>query len=192
MSAPYSAHVIVRRALAISAIAVLALCGPSTADAQSLTIVALGASNTHGMGRGATNMGVPRDQAFPAQLERMLRAKGVSARVINAGVAGDTTGGMLARLDSAVPSGTGVLILQPGGNDARRGVPDASRSANIAEIKRRMGTREIPVIMLDRFGAGIGPYRLADGQHFSAEGHAAVAARLVPQVLAAAGGRRRQ
>ncbi|MEH2513644.1 lysophospholipase L1-like esterase [Nitrobacteraceae bacterium AZCC 1564] len=34
----------------------------------------------------------------------MLRARGLDVNVINAGISGDTTGGMLARLDSAVPS----------------------------------------------------------------------------------------
>jgi acyl-CoA thioesterase I len=134
------------------------------------------------MGRGRTNMGVPRDQAYPAQLERLLRQRGTNARVVNAGVAGDTTGGMLARLDSAVPSGTSLLILQPGGNDARRGA-GGNEGANVAEIKRRMQARGIPVIVLHPFGAGLGAFRLADGQHFSGEGHAVVAARLLPQVL---------
>src|SRR3712207_3463798 len=91
----------------ICAVACFALTDPARAQ----TIVALGASNTEGMGRGRTNLGVPREQAYPAQLERLLRARGVNAPVINAGIAGDTTAGMLARLDAAVPSGTRVLIL---------------------------------------------------------------------------------
>jgi acyl-CoA thioesterase-1 len=36
----------------------------------------------------------------------MLRAKGINVEVVNAGINGDTTEGMLDRLDSAVPSGT--------------------------------------------------------------------------------------
>lgn len=155
------------------------------AYAQSLHVVALGASNTSGKGRGATNMGVPRSQAYPAQLQRLLRTRGYNVRVTNAGIVGDTTAGMLARLDRAAPAGTNVVILQPGGNDARRGHSPASRAANIAEIQRRLAWRRIAFIVLERFGAGIGQYRLADGQHFSAEGHAAVAARLLPQVISA-------
>jgi acyl-CoA thioesterase-1 len=159
----------------------------ASAEAQTLRIVALGASNTEGMGRGRTNMGVPRSQAYPAQLERLLRARGYDAQVVNAGVAGDTTGGMLARLATAVPAGTRIVILQPGGNDARRGIDGSTRAANIAAIRRQLAARNIRVIMLERFGAGIGQHRLADGQHFSASGHAAVASRLLPQVIAAAG-----
>ena len=66
------------------------------AGAAAATVVALGASNTFGKG-------VARNQSYPAQLEALLRARGFSARVINAGINGDTTAGMLARLDRAVP-----------------------------------------------------------------------------------------
>ena len=175
-------------------ISLLLFCGlacvsiAGTARAQTVTIVALGASNTEGKGRGATNMGVPREQAYPAQLERLLRQRGINARVINAGIAGDTTGGMLARLDSAVPSGTSLVILQPGGNDARRGASPGERTANIAEIRRRLQVRGIPVIMLDRLGT-FRQWLLPDGQHYSVEGHAAIAAHLLPPVMAALGRR---
>jgi acyl-CoA thioesterase-1 len=86
---------------------------------------------------------------------------------------------------ASLPNGTSLPILQPGGNDVRRGA-GGNEGANVAEIKRRMQARGIPVIVLQSFGAGLGPYRLADGQHFSSEGHAAVAAKLLPQVLRAA------
>ena len=66
----------------------------SASRAASVNIVALGASNTAGKGVGS-------GEAFPAQLEAMLRAKGYDAHVTNAGVSGDTTAGMLARLNSS-------------------------------------------------------------------------------------------
>ena len=50
-------------------------------------IVALGASSTAGYGVGAS-------AAYPAQLEAILRARGRPMSVTNAGVSGDTTGGM--------------------------------------------------------------------------------------------------
>ncbi len=53
----------------------------------------------------------------------MLRAKGYQASVANAGISGDTTMGMLQRLDAAVPDGTELVILAifPY-NDADKGV----------------------------------------------------------------------
>ena len=89
----------------------LTFTGISTGNAQ---IVALGASNTAGYGVGASS-------AYPAQLEQILSAKGRPMSVTNAGISGDTTGGMLARLSSAVPAGTKIVILQIGGNDASWG-----------------------------------------------------------------------
>lgn len=162
----------------------------SKADAQQVSIVALGASNTYGKGRGKTPGGVEPGRAYPAQLQAMLKAKGIDARVRNAGVPGDTTGGMLARLNSAVPSGTQVVILQPGGNDERRGIGAGQRAANIAEMQRRLQARGVKVIVLERIRS-LTPQasRDPDGQHFDARGHAAVASHLVPQVIAAIGKR---
>ncbi len=148
--------------------------GPTVA--ASATVVALGASHTAGKG-------LSRSQAFPAQLESMLRANGHDVRVVNAGISGDTTGGMLGRLERATPAGTRVVILQPGGNDARKG---GDRGANIAEIERRLGARGIPVIMLEN-GSFHGLPKQPDGQHLTPEGYHAIAERLLPQVTSALG-----
>ena len=80
-----------------------------SAYAQSIRIVALGDSNTAGFG-------VARQEAFPAQLETLLRTTGYDAQVLSAGISGDTTSGMLARLDSAAPPGTQIVIVQGGYN----------------------------------------------------------------------------
>ena len=157
----------------------------SAAEAAQVTIVALGASNTYGQGRGRTNGGVPPSQAWPAQLQALLHARGLDATVKNEGVPGDTTGGMLGRLNSAVPDGTKLVILQPGGNDNRRG-QGAARAGNIAEIKSRLAARHIKVIVLGHLGQIAGKAtRDPDGQHFNAQGHAAIARSLVPRVMGA-------
>jgi acyl-CoA thioesterase I len=173
------------RARLMAAAFLVFLAGASGANAESLNIVALGASNTAGMGKGNHPGGVPRGQAFPAQLEAMLRAKGIDAHVRNAGIAGDSTAGMLRRMDSAVPNGTRIVILQTGGNDAREG---GDTSANTAQITSKLEARGIKVILLDRPSAyAPASTRDPDGEHYNAQGHAAIAAGLLPQVLAAAG-----
>lgn len=148
------------------------------APANAATIVALGASNTFGKG-------VARSEAYPSQLEVILRAKGLPVRVINAGVNGDTTGGMLNRLDSAVPAGTSVVILQPGGNDQRKGA-GADRAANIAEIQRRLTARGIKVIMLENSMLRGLPHQ-PDGEHLTAEGYRMLAAAVAREVESAIG-----
>jgi len=147
-------------------------------QAAAVRIVALGASNTYGKG-------VERAQAYPAQLEALLRARGHAAEVINAGINGDTTAGMLARIDAAVPSGTSIVILQPGGNDRRKGEGSAT-AGNVATIEAKLRARGIRVIMLpNEMFRGL-PHQ-ADGQHLTPEGYRRLAAALLPGVTAAMG-----
>src|SRR5262249_50350177 len=70
--------------------------GPApAAESGPLKILALGDSLTSGYG-------LPQDQGFVPQLQKALAAAGIEARVINAGVGGDTSAGGLARLDWAL------------------------------------------------------------------------------------------
>jgi acyl-CoA thioesterase I len=162
--------------LLAAALAIVAMAGP--ARAASVTIVALGASNTYGKGVG-------RDETYPEQLEAMLHGKGIDARVVNAGINGDTTGGMLDRLDSAVPDGTRLVILQPGGNDERKGV-GADRAHNIALIQSKLAGRGIKVIVSESAMLRGLPFQ-PDRQHLTPAGYRMLAAALLPRVQAAIG-----
>jgi acyl-CoA thioesterase I len=156
----------------LECVAFLAVLILGVVSADAATIVALGASNTYGKG-------VARGQAYPAQLEAILRAKGSNVRVVNAGINGDTTEGMLERLDRAVPNGTSAVILQPGGNDRRKGRPDRT-----ADIQSRLSARGIPVIMLAN-GMLRGLPHQPDGQHLTPEGYHMLAESLASQVAGA-------
>ena len=94
---------------------------------------------------------------------------------------------MLGRLDRAVPPGTSVVILQPGGNDARKGV-GADRTANIAAVESRLAARGIKVIMLGNAMLHGLPHQ-PDGEHLTPEGYRMLAESLLPQVESALGGR---
>jgi acyl-CoA thioesterase I len=147
--------------------------GAAASNSASAQIVALGASNTQGRG-------VSSSEAFPAQLENMLRAKGSNLHVINAGISGDTTSGMLSRLSSSVPEGTKVVIVQYGGNDNRKAVDPAVRQANIAGIEQQLRARGIKVVRADglvRSALRSGMVQ-TDGQHLTAAGHQRVASAL--------------
>ena len=156
--------------------AVVALgAGPS--QARPLNIVAIGASNTSGLGVGEQN-------AYPAVLERLLRQKGIDAHVTNAGVLGDVTAGMRNRLDAAVPRGTDIVILQPGGNDLRFFGSKEARSANIAAMVQHLHARGVRVIVYDPDPVPRDFYQW-DGIHFNAAAHAKIAATLAGQITAA-------
>jgi len=152
------------------------LCAATAANGQ---VVALGASNTAGKG-------VSSQDAYPAQLEAMLREKGFAVTVANAGVSGDTTAGMLTRLDSAVPQGTRVVILQPGGND--RGV-----ASSVPQILARVHAKGIKVVMVENsmIAAIPAPMHQPDRIHLTAEGYHLLAVRLLPRVASALGSSRR-
>lgn len=164
--------VIALRALAVAA--VLSLASP--AMAATLNIVAIGASNTTGFGVGEAN-------AYPALLQALLRKKGINANVTNAGVNGDVTSGMLRRIDGAVPKGTDLVILQPGGNDLRFFGTKEARAANIGAMVARLKARHIRVIVYDPNPVPPDFYQW-DHIHFNAAAHAKIAATLAAQISA--------
>jgi acyl-CoA thioesterase-1 len=90
---------------------------------------------------------------------------------------------MLRRIDPAVPDGTHVAVLQPGGNDLRFFGTIEQRTANIAAIERRLRDRGIRLVIYDPVFPP--SYFTFDGIHFTAEAHSEIADRLVPMVLAA-------
>jgi acyl-CoA thioesterase-1 len=155
-------------------IPLLTFAGMTNADAQ---IVALGASSTAGYGVGASS-------AYPAQLEQILRARGRPMSVSNAGISGDTTGGMLARLSRAVPAGTKIVILQIAGNDAMKGMSLTNAQANRAEIRRQLHARGIRTIEADGYvqSAVRSGLKQADGIHMTAEGHRRVAQQIAASI----------
>lgn len=170
-----------RRRLLLFALLGLPLVALDAANLAHAQVVAFGASNT--AGTGPSGGGVMKPEAFPAQLEKLLRARGLGVMVKNAGVPGITTAMMLASLDSAVDSGTKVVIINPGvPNDIRRGGSLRDAQRNVAEMSRRLKTRGIKVIVLRTSSF---PADTREGEHYNAKGHAIVAAKLLPQVMAA-------
>ncbi len=73
-------------------------------------------------------------EAFPAQLERSLKAHGRAVEVINASVSGDTTANGLDRLRWSLPKQVDAVILELGANDALRGLDPGRARANLDKI----------------------------------------------------------
>lgn len=172
------------RAATLAAVAILSMLptivlAPAGAQ-EPYRIVALGASNTAGRGVGAR-------AAWPAQLEALLHARGYRMQVINAGISGDDTSGMLARLDQAIPEGTRLVLLdKTDTNDRRRGI-DTAR--NVTAIVAHLKARNIRTIVLPSLHALSGGRLQGDGIHITADGHATIAARLASRVAQAIGRR---
>jgi acyl-CoA thioesterase-1 len=130
--------------------ALFALLAGALAQAEPVQIVAFGDSNTAGFR-------VLEKNAYPAQLERALRAKGHDVRVLNSGVSGNTSSMGLARIEKAVPPGTQIAIVYFGRNDLRWGVEPAKFRANIEAIVKRLRARGIEVLLI-----GLRTFSLAD------------------------------
>jgi acyl-CoA thioesterase-1 len=69
---------------------VLSAAASATAGAETINIVAFGDSGVFGSGQGRTPGGVSVAEAYPAKLERTLRARGWDVAVSNQGVRGAT------------------------------------------------------------------------------------------------------
>jgi acyl-CoA thioesterase I len=92
--------------------------------------------------------GLPPEQAFPARLEAWLHQKGIEARVVNAGVSGDTTASGLALLNWELADKPDLVILALGGNDALRGIdPDTVRT-NLDKMIQKAETSGAKVLLL--------------------------------------------
>ena len=112
----------------------------SAADGRIRTIMAFGDSLTSGYG-------LPPADAFPVKLEAALRARGHAVRVINAGVAGDTTAGGRARLAWMLADKPDAVILELGANDGLRGLDPAETLANLRAIMEQLKAADLPVLL---------------------------------------------
>lgn len=104
------------------------------------TIVAFGDSYFSGYGLDPTN-------SFPAQFEKALRSRGHKARVINAGVPGETIADGLVRLDRTLASKPDLIILELGANDAEQGLDPAVSEANLDIMLRRIQAAHVRVLL---------------------------------------------
>jgi hypothetical protein len=168
-------------------VAVTAIFSTATAFAE-VRIVAVGTS-------GIWGAGVLQSEAYPAQLERALRAKGHQVTVTNQGIHGDiTTDGLLARLDGAVPSDTDIVILQIGSHDQFHGVSLEVTAANTRTMVERFRAKGIEVYVLEKMQRSIwnrvdlhveSPPRLdVMHWHLTPAGYAIVVRRTLPAIEA--------
>jgi acyl-CoA thioesterase-1 len=127
-------------AFALSATTLALPVSAQTPAARPVKMVVLGDSLSAGLG-------LVGSAAFPARLQKALKAKGIDVDMSNAGVSGDTTSGGRDRLDWSVPEGTEAVILELGANDALRGVDPKVTRAALQDILTRLQARKIAVLL---------------------------------------------
>jgi len=105
-----------------------------------VTILALGTSLTQGYG-------LPPGTEFPVQLQAALKKRGIDARVINAGVSGDTSAGGLSRLDWSLADHPDAVIIELGSNDMLRGIAPSETEKNLSAILKKLKAAHVRVLL---------------------------------------------
>ena len=91
-----------------------------------------------------------QQEGFAPALERGLAQRGVTARVFNAGVSGDTTAAGLARLAftlDGLDRKPTLVLVGLGGNDMLRGLSPQQTRENLDAILAELKRREMPVML---------------------------------------------
>ena len=132
---------------------------PTPGDSRR-TLLFLGTSLTAGLG-------LDPDSAYPQQIQRKIDANGLPYQVVNAGVSGETSAGLLRRLDWVLRQPAAVIVVETGANDGLRGLPVNATRATIADVLSRI-RREQPAasVLLVQMEA---PPNL--GQEYTSEFH---------------------
>lgn len=96
-------------------------------------------------------LGVGKENSYPAQLETALRNDGVNARIVNAGVSGDTSAAGRQRLaftlDTQKPA-PDLVLLELGANDMLRALNPSETRANLEAMLDELAKRDIPVLLM--------------------------------------------
>lgn len=90
-------------------------------------------------------------EGYPERLERALRQQGINARVIDAGVSGDTSAAGRQRLGFVLDQQAekpDLVLLELGGNDMLRGIQPADTRTNFEEMLEELQSRGIPVLLM--------------------------------------------
>jgi acyl-CoA thioesterase-1 len=83
-------------------------------------------------------LGLEPDSAYPQLIARKLDSLRLPYDAVNAGVSGETSAGLLRRIDWLLREPFDVMVLETGANDGLRGAPVATVRANIQRIVDRI------------------------------------------------------
>lgn len=100
--------------------------------------------------------GVKSDESFPAKLEKALVTQGIGAKVVNAGVSGNTTAAAASRLAftlEGLERKPDLAMISLGGNDMLRGIDPAETRTNLTAICEELKRRGIPILLTGMIAA---------------------------------------
>jgi acyl-CoA thioesterase-1 len=104
---------------------------PAAAPSARHTVLFVGTSLTAGLG-------LEPDSAFPMLIQRKIDSAGLPFDVVNAGVSGETSSGLIDRLSWLLRGQFDVMVLETGANDGLRGIPPSTLRANLDTALERI------------------------------------------------------
>lgn len=105
--------------------------GAAVAAPGTHTLLFIGTSLTAGLGLNP-------DSAYPQLIQEKIESAHLPFDVVNAGVSGETTAGLLRRLDWLLKGNFDVVVVESGANDGLRGTPVATVKENLRTILSRI------------------------------------------------------
>ncbi len=104
------------------------------------TIIAVGDSLTAGLG-------VMESRAWPALMKKKLWKTGQQLEVINAGISGETSSGLLSRVKWVLTQNPDIVILETGANDGFRGISPLVIKKNITKAVQMFKENNVTVVL---------------------------------------------
>lgn len=132
----------IRAAFLAAGLTLLTLAASQVAaDPPPPTVLVFGDSLTEGYG-------LPPEQGLVPQLQDWLAAHDTPARLINAGLSGDTTYGGRVRIGWAMRHDPDAVIVQLGANDMLMGIGADQAARNLSSILKTAGASGAPVLLV--------------------------------------------
>ena len=98
-------------------------------------------------------LGLEPDSAYPMLIQRKIDSAGLTFDVVNAGVSGETSSGLLDRLDWLLRGQFALMVLETGANDGLRGIaPSVVKSnldAALARIKSKRPDARVVLVQME-------------------------------------------
>ncbi len=116
---------------------IITLIITSSAFAKERKILIIGDSLTAGYG-------VAKKDAYPALLEKLLKVKGKSVKIINAGSSGSTSASAFSRIRWHAKTKPEIVVFFLGANDGLRGIKTDATKANLTkaiEYAKKLGIK---------------------------------------------------
>jgi len=107
---------------------------PAAVPTNQRQILFVGTSLTAGLG-------LEPDSAYPMLIQRKIDSAGMSFEVVNAGVSGETSSGLLDRLDWLLRGQFALMVLETGANDGLRGIAPSVVKTNLEAALTRIKSK---------------------------------------------------